>query len=671
LLTRLAASGATIEHVAVPAVTTTYRAARLADAAGELRAALAWARQHLARNPSARLAVVVPAAARRRDEIERIAATELGGAAAQAYWSEGHPLGADPAIGAALDALLLTGAHARYATFGRWLRSPFFGRPTDEQFACARLDAVMRAELRSQLPFQAAYRCGLRELLGERAPLSASALGAALASVDGVRRAAPSRWAHLWARYLGALGWQPPTTRTALLGWQSTLDELARLTPILGEISLEHALAELRRLLERTTPAALPLHGVHVLERIDDVGPGYDAVWATGFTDAAWPEPPHGNPLLPLALQRAHAMPFASPEDARERSARSFERLVRRSRELVVSWPARLYDYETEPSPAIRLWPTMSAEELDTLTAVRARAARARETVADSAPPFIGARVPGSTAALGRQARCPLRAFCQDRLGARALEPLLFGVTPRLRGIATHGAAERLLEDLPAQSALAAKTAAIAPSVERALVRLFGRARDYLAALYELETEHLQRALAALLDEERLRGPFRVLAVEQHTTVAVGPLTLNVRIDRVDELANGTLAIIDYKTSERATSSDWFGERLRDAQVPLYASHATAAVGAAVVARLVPANIRYLGFWPDGAFPGRPSKAAHPQLATQLEIWRTQLGLLAAELAAGDVRIFVDDYEDAAAAYAPLTRVFEQLAVARGAVSRW
>jgi ATP-dependent helicase/nuclease subunit B len=674
LLTRLAERGATIEHVAAPAVTARCRAARLADGAAELRAAFAWARQHLMRDPLARVALVVPATAQRQDEIERLAASELGGIAPQPCWSEGHSLGAEPAIGAALDALLLAGAHAAYATFGRWLRSPFFARPLDEQFACARLDSGLRAELRSQLPFQVAYRCGLRELLGERAPLTASSLHAALAISGGVRRAAPSRWAHVWARYLGALGWHTPTARTALLGWQGTLDELARLTPIVGEITLEQALTELARLLQRTTPAALPVRGVHVLERIDDVGPGYDAVWATGFTDAAWPQPPHGNPLLPPALQRAHAMPFSSPADARERSARSFERLVRRSRELVVSWPARVYDYEAEPSPAIRVWPPVGADELDALTAGRAPAARAaqpRESVADTAPPFGGGRIRGATAALGRQARCPLRAFCQDRLGARALEPLVFGVTPRLRGIATHGAAERLLEDLPAQPALVTKTAAIAPSVERALARLFARARGYLTALYELEAEHLQRVLAALLHEEQQRAPFRVLAVEQRATVVLGALTLNVRIDRVDELADGTLAIIDYKTSERATSSDWFSERLRDAQVPLYAAHAAGDVGAAVVARLVPMAIRYSGFWPDGAFPGRQSKAAHPQRATQLDIWRAQLELLANEFAAGDVRFFADDYDDAAGAYAPLTRVFEQLAVARGAVPHW
>ena len=94
------------------------------------------------------------------------------------------------------------------------------------------------------------------------------------------------------------------------------------------------------------------------------------------------------------------------------------------------------------------------------------------------------------------------------------------------------------------------------------------------------ETEQLQLVLTSLLHEEQRRAPFRVRAVEQRATVTLGPLTLNIRIDRVDELADGTIAIIDYKTGERATSADWFGARLRDAQVPLYASQSAAAVGA-------------------------------------------------------------------------------------------
>jgi RecB family exonuclease len=525
--------------------------------------------------------------------------------------------------------------------------------------------------MRAQLKFRAAYRCGVRELLAERAPGSARTLTAALAAISGVPLATPSRWAHLAARFLGELGWQAPRTGIVLTGWQSALDELAKLTPIVGEISLESALTELGRILQRTAPPVLPLHGVHVLDHVEDVGPGYDGVWVTGFTDNVWPEPPRGNPLLPLGLQRSRGMPYSSPRDAQLRSARALDRLVRRSRELVVSWPARVYDYETEPSPAIRDWQPLTAETLGALTAAPAVPTAARETLDDRAPPLAGTLVAGGAGALGRQARCPLRAFCQDRLGARALEPLGFGVPARLRGIAAHRAAEALFEDLPAHTALATKTASIPASIERALRRLFGSARAELAPLYDLEAEQLERMLAALLREEARRAPFRVRAVEQRASTTVGPLTFDVRIDRVDELSDGTLAIIDYKTSPRATSADWFGTRLRDAQVPLYASRSPETVRAAVVIRLSSADVRYLGFWPSDSFPGRASKAADLDPAAQLMRWRAQLAELASELAAGDTRIFLDDYEDATGAYAPLTRVREQLAVAHGAVPRW
>jgi hypothetical protein len=394
-------------------------------------------------------------------------------------------------------------------------------------------------------------------------------------------------------------------------------------------------------------------------------------VWVAGFTDTAWPEPARGNPLLPLRLQRAHALPYCSPSDAQERCERALERLVQRSRELVVSWPARSYDYETEPSPAIRLWPTLPLRELESSMRTRTAHRAARETVLDVAPPFTGTRVAGGTATLGRQARCPVRAFCQDRLGARQVEPLRFGVSARLRGIAAHATAEHLLEDLPAQAGFAAKASDVPAKVERTLDRLFGRARGYLTALYELEAEQLQRVLLAFLADEQRRAPFRVRSVEQRATVTLGSLTLNVRTDRVDELDDGTIAIIDYKTSERVTSAPWFGARLRDAQVPLYASLSPDPVGAAVIARLALPETGYSGFWPGAAFPGRSSKQAHPQATAQVEIWRKQLEVLAAEYAAGDTRIFVAEFDDAADDYAPLTRVFEQLALVRGAVARW
>jgi RecB family exonuclease len=264
-----------------------------------------------------------------------------------------------------------------------------------------------------------------------------------------------------------------------------------------------------------------------------------------------------------------------------------------------------------------------------------------------------------------------LRAFCQDRLGARELEPLRFGLSARLRGIATHRAVELLLGDLPAQSELAGREAQVGATAKRALARLFGRVRAPLAELFTLEAEQLERVLVALLRAETARAPFRIVAVEQRSENTLGRWTLSARVDRIDELADGSIAIVDYKTGENATSADWFSPRLRDAQVPFYASHATGQVGAAVVARIAPAATTYSGFWRGDAFPGRPNRYARPEADEQVAVWRKQLLELATELADGDTRIFAASYDDAANAYAPLTRVFEQLALARGAATRW
>ena len=673
LFEHLRAAGTTIESLTAPAVIGRQQTARLADAAAELRAAVGWAERRLTMTPHARIAIVVAGLAGRRAEVERLLAAAFGAAGVAPAWSSGQSLAADPAIGAALTALALLAPTTAYATFGRWLRSPFFAAPPGELSARALLDAELRSDLRSQPPFAAAYRqCGLAQILRERAPHAAAGLAAGLAEIGTLRRATPSHWARLLTRFLAALHWQPPTASATLQGWQGSLDELARLTPIVGEIAIDAALQELERILERPAPAALPLRGLHVLGHIDDVGPGYDAAWATGFTDALWPETAQGNPLLPRALQRAHGMPKASPQAARGAAARSFDRLMNRVPELIVSWPARVYDYATEPSPAIRSWPLLAAEELGAAAPATRPESRARETRADPAPALAGATLPGGAGMLGRQARCPLRAFCQDRLRARELTPLGFGVPARVRGIAVHRAAELLFASLPAQADLARMDdTVVAACVDRALTTTFGETRRSLATLFALEEERLRGLLRALLTRETERAPFHVLAVEQRRDIALGRWTLQLRLDRLDALDAGGVAVIDYKTGTAATSAGWFASRLRDAQVPLYAIQSPQPLSAAVIAKLSAAAASYVGLWQDADFPGRPTRLATAQWSTQLELWRTQLGELAAEFAAGDTRVFVADADDADAAYAPLTRLHEQLGIVRGSVVRW
>ncbi len=58
-------------------------------------------------------------------------------------------------------------------------------------------------------------------------------------------------------------------------------------------------------------------------------------------------------------------------------------------------------------------------------------------------------------------------------------------------------------------------------------------------------------------------------AAEKNHQIKVGNLTIRTRIDRIDELEDGTAAIIDYKTG-RPDPGQWLDERVTEPQLPLY-----------------------------------------------------------------------------------------------------
>ncbi len=145
------------------------------------------------------------------------------------------------------------------------------------------------------------------------------------------------------------------------------------------------------------------------------------------------------------------------------------------------------------------------------------------------------------------------------------------------------------------------------------------------------------------------------------------------RLDRIDTLSAGGVAIIDYKTGRDARPADWFRERLRETQLPLYAQSLGAQVTATVIGAVGTDGIKFRGVWAEKKeFPGHLTKLPDEHSwSRQLEVWREQLEMLVAEYAAGDTRILLADLDEATGSYAPLTRVYEQLALSRGWIDAW
>jgi hypothetical protein len=128
---------------------------------------------------------------------------------------------------------------------------------------------------------------------------------------------------------------------------------------------------------------------------------------------------------------------------------------------------------------------------------------------------------------------------------------------------------------------------------------------------------------------------------EDERRVAVGPLALNVRLDRVDETAAGERIVIDYKTSTAGLTSI-LRPRPEEPQLPLYATAAEPGAAAAAFAQIRPGDMKFVGLareeglLPRVSTPER-SKARDVQAdwPAQVAFWRGEVERLAAEFAAG------------------------------------
>ena len=85
----------------------------------------------------------------------------------------------------------------------------------------------------------------------------------------------------------------------------------------------------------------------------------------------------------------------------------------------------------------------------------------------------------------------------------------------------------------------------------------------------ELEETRLVRLVAEWLEYERTRLPFTVEETEAQRSVTISGLSMNLRLDRVDRLIDGSSLVIDYKTGTVDPKS-WDLPRPDDLQLPLY-----------------------------------------------------------------------------------------------------
>jgi ATP-dependent helicase/nuclease subunit B len=86
-----------------------------------------------------------------------------------------------------------------------------------------------------------------------------------------------------------------------------------------------------------------------------------------------------------------------------------------------------------------------------------------------------------------------------------------------------------------------------------------------------LEKKRLSYLIYEWLKIEKERPPFKLMTNEKTVEFSLGPLSLSMRVDRIDQLEDGSKFILDYKTGKQNEIGSWFGDRPEEPQLPLYA----------------------------------------------------------------------------------------------------
>lgn len=667
--------------------------AELADAEAECMDAAKWARDWLARDASTRVRIAVADLQVRRRLLEAALDDVLHPGAVGAGWVAqerdhafvaGSPLAAESLVDVALRLLqvLVHSQRVAQVEFGALLCGTGWSADVDEADARARIEAGLRELLPPETSLERLQR-GVGRLCADpalrlQAPQLVAHLGALLeAARRAPRRQAPSAWGKSFGEWLAALGW--PGQRALLVAERAACDKLREglggllaLDAVMGRVDAGEALRQLQRQCRDHAfePPRRTVARIEVCTVDDALAGAVDALWVMGLNEGAWPPAPRPNPLLPAELQRRAGISAARADSLAVEAQALQAAWCASAGEVVFSWVQREGERPLRPSPLLA---NISRRELATAPipphAEEPGLARiddpVLERIDDARAPSVGANehIRGGTALLKAQAVCPAWGFYQYRLGAAVLPAPTFGLDAQTRGSLLHAALEefwrgRSLVDLNRMDA-ATRSAEIRRVVAHALAEHDRRAAEPLPPrLRQLEDERLQALLAIWLEVEARRAPFRVIACEEHHELDIEGLPVRVVIDRIDQLADGRLVVIDYKSGRNDSAASWAEARIKEPQLPIYAALAfpDRDVAAVALARVTPDKPGFLGVSEDeGLLPEVKPLAAQRRLYAEEDfpdwpalrsLWAQRLTDIAREVRDGAAAVVFDAEKD-------------------------
>ncbi|MEX2125746.1 MAG: PD-(D/E)XK nuclease family protein [Woeseia sp.] len=648
--------GADVREAPSPARNQAVDVRSCTDADAELRAAGLWARRLLYANPAAKVAIVCPGLEQDAPRAARL--IREGFAPGWQYGGGRHGTAVNVSYGRRLPEYPLVAVALLWL---KWacqglpsrdvsvlLRNPFAGSAiTDGR--CRLEAALRRLPDRNWRPASLAAALRGREQSADAVDWLLRTDFVAAMEAERSKLDSPAVWAARIDEYLKQLGWpgnKPLDTAEFQLfnRWRDLLNELSRLDVVRPRIDLAEAVSRLSSFAGETIyqpeagPGLLQLIGT-----LEAAGLEFDHAWVCHLDANQWPPRANPMPFVSRALQRKLGMPDATPADTLEFSRRVLQRLVGSATDVVLSWPESAQDLDQAASPLLSPYRGQGAgkgEDPGWHAVLPGGRDAVDRPLSDPVPPIrTGEKVSGGATTVQRQVEDPFSAFAYGRLGIKNLQTIEAGLSASTRGNIIHRALQQLLIGRPSSSEIAKWTGTeLAERIERcvdaALAKHLRFADGVLLRLLAIERRRLRALLRRFLVEETRREEFRVLSVEETTGFSRHGIQLELRIDRIDRLADGSLLIADYKTGAPKNLLTGEGEP-KQLQLVVYASAMDEAVGGLVLINVDSRGVVYKGAGASVQWDRSPPELWQARLGS----WKKTVGDALAGIAAGDVRL--------------------------------
>ncbi|MBE0644596.1 MAG: PD-(D/E)XK nuclease family protein [Bacteroidetes bacterium] len=541
----------------------------------------------------------------------------------------------------------------------RILHSPFL-RGSDAQ---GNRRALLDAELRRRGLREASASDILHIASIEASPVEDHFLKALERFVyDGARRLA-SEWAGIFLQLLDACGW-PGERKLSSREYQARerfrelLQEFSALDTVLAAVPLSEALGRFRLLAAervfqtRSVGAPVQIMGVR-----ESVGLRFSHCRVLAMNDDIWPPVARPTAFIPLHLQHRAGVPAAIPERFLAQVREETALLFRVAEKVTFTCSRAEGDRELLPTPLLSSLSLedRDAQRTDVPHALMGSARALLDNFEDPKAPPVDEeeRIRGGTTVIARQSDCPFRAFAELRLHATQPDRVEHGLRALDRGNLIHSAMERFWLRVGDHTRLCAMSDEELRGLLHEIVDATLREEAALGvrriADHLIEAEHacLMLLLGEWLEVERSRTPFGVEGCEVRNDIRMEGLTLHVRADRIDRLADGSAMLIDYKSGNKSVA-DWMSTRPTEPQIPLYLQAMGAELRAAAFAIVRRGNCHYSGLRDDGAPVEECSTASEYLQKWEMEAgdwaelrarWADILAELAAGFMSGDARV--------------------------------